>query len=187
VLGPGRFLLLAEESFPLLIHSRVTKPLHHSLFHCCCFISITEKSEPRRRRRKSQYYSPDSTPYILNSNTEKQMASTFRRKPRATVGSPAATATADDATSGTFSSQSATSASTVLLPGCKAWTSGTVLVSTGLRELDNQLAATTGNTGGQPLRTCLYLEEDRLGDSASCLVRYWCAEVSGSTNITYTC
>jgi len=111
------------------------------------------------------------------------MASTFRRKPRATVGSSASTA------SGTFSSadapSSATSGSTVLLPGCKAWTAGTVLVSTGLRELDNQLAATTGNTGGQPIGTCIYLEEDRLGDSASCLVRYWCAEVSGTSIQTF--
>ena len=53
-----------------------------------------------------------------------------------------------------------------------------MLVSTGLRELDNQLAATTGNTGGQPLGTCIYLEEDRLGNHlASCIERYWCAEV----------
>ena len=53
-----------------------------------------------------------------------------------------------------------------------------MLLSTGLRELDNQLSATTGHTGGQPLGTCLYLEEDRLGsDLALCVERYWCAEV----------
>ena len=101
------------------------------------------------------------------------MASTFRR----TRAPPAA----DSSSSSTASSSSTGSSSALLLlPGTRAWTAGTVLVSTGLRELDNLLAATTGkNTGGQPLGTCVYLEEDRLGTAAaSCLVKYWCAEVS---------
>ena len=113
------------------------------------------------------------------------MASTFRRKKagslstasHAAAGSSSATAPAGSSTTST----AAAFTNTLLLPGCKAWTAGTVLTSTGLRELDSQLTATTtggGGTGGQPVGTCLYVEEDRLGDAASCLVRYWCAEVS---------
>lgn len=51
-------------------------------------------------------------------------------------------------------------------------TSGVTFTSTGLRDLDQILS------GGQPLGTCIWLEEDRWTCSlARCLVQYWCAEV----------
>ena len=71
--------------------------------------------------------------------------------------------------------------SSLQLHGTKAWTAGSVLVSTGLRELDAILAATTA--GGQPLGSCIYLESDRWSDLSDCLVRYWCAEVRTSYSV----
>ena len=61
----------------------------------------------------------------------------------------------------------------VLVPrGCRPWTSGAYLTSTGLRELDGILG------GGQPLGTAVLVEEDRwTSDLGLCLARYWCAEV----------
>lgn len=56
-------------------------------------------------------------------------------------------------------------------PGTKAWTAGTTLVSTGLREFDAILSA------GQPLRTCVVVDGDRFTTIAETLARYWCAEV----------
>ncbi|GAX20922.1 hypothetical protein FisN_1Lh421 [Fistulifera solaris] len=50
-------------------------------------------------------------------------------------------------------------------------TPGITFTSTGLRDLDQVLS------GGQPLTTCIWLEEDRWTCSlARCLVQYWCAE-----------
>lgn len=87
------------------------------------------------------------------------MSSTFRRKCGST----------------TTASLSSGNNSTIL-HNTKTWTGGTVLVSTGLRELDQILGYSSGI--GQALGTCIYLEEDRWGDAANCLIRYWCAEVS---------
>ena len=59
-----------------------------------------------------------------------------------------------------------------VLKGTKPWTGGITLTSVGLRDLDTILG------GGQPLGTCLLLDEDRwTRDLALCLVKYWCAEV----------
>ncbi|KAL7569115.1 hypothetical protein ACA910_016948 [Epithemia clementina (nom. ined.)] len=57
------------------------------------------------------------------------------------------------------------------LPGTKHWAGGITLTSTGLRDLDNILGS------GQPLGTCIWLDEDRWTRSlAMALVKYWCAE-----------
>ena len=104
------------------------------------------------------------------------MASTFRRR--------AAPSTLSDNADSTTSTSSTNRGSTFQffaqqkLKGTKAWTGNSVLVSTGLRELDNLLSATTGkHQGGQPLGSCLYLEQDRLTALSDCFIRYWCAEV----------
>jgi len=61
----------------------------------------------------------------------------------------------------------------VTLKGTKPWTGGITLTSTGLRDLDNLLGS------GQPLGTCIWLQEDRWTQSlARCLVKYWCSEVN---------
>ena len=58
------------------------------------------------------------------------------------------------------------------LIGTKPWAGGITLTSTGLRDLDNILGS------GQPLGTCIWLEEDRWTQSlARTLIKYWCAEV----------
>lgn len=58
-----------------------------------------------------------------------------------------------------------------ILKGTKPWTGGITLSSVGIRDLDSILG------GGQPVGTCLLLEEDRwTRDSALSLVKYWCAE-----------
>lgn len=57
------------------------------------------------------------------------------------------------------------------LKGTKLWTGGITQTSVGLRDLDTILG------GGQPLGTCLLVEEDRwTRDLATCFVKYWCAE-----------
>mmetsp|Transcript_9363 Transcript_9363/g.20059 ORF Transcript_9363/g.20059 Transcript_9363/m.20059 type:complete len:518 (+) Transcript_9363:128-1681(+) len=57
------------------------------------------------------------------------------------------------------------------LPGTKPWTGGLTLSSSGLREIDAILG------GGQPLGTCILVEEDRLTyDLGMCIARYWAAE-----------
>lgn len=59
-----------------------------------------------------------------------------------------------------------------ILKGTKPWTGGISLCSVGIKDLDSILG------GGQPVGTCLLLEEDRwTRDSALSLVKYWCAEV----------
>ena len=58
------------------------------------------------------------------------------------------------------------------LAGTKSWTGGITLTSSGLRDLDAILGG-----AGQPLGTCILVEEDRWTQSlASTLVRYWSAE-----------
>jgi hypothetical protein len=58
------------------------------------------------------------------------------------------------------------------LRGVKPWTGGIYLTSVGVNDLDNLLG------GGQPLGTCILLQEDRwTRDLASSLLKYWCAEV----------
>ena len=58
------------------------------------------------------------------------------------------------------------------LSGTKPCIGGITLTSVGLRDLDAILL------GGQPLGTCLLLDEDRwTNDLSLCLVKYWCAEV----------
>ena len=83
------------------------------------------------------------------------------------------------------------------MSGTKFWTHGIVLTSTGLRELDNILLASSGNStsssssssssntssvGGQPMGTCICIETDDTflpwsSPLSNCIVRYWCAEV----------
>ena len=60
--------------------------------------------------------------------------------------------------------------------GTKPWTGGSSLTSCGLRELDGILGS------GQPLGTCILLEEDRYTDLCHVLARYWAAEVSFHIN-----
>lgn len=61
------------------------------------------------------------------------------------------------------------------LPGTKPWTGGLTLSSSGLREIDAILG------GGQPLGTCILVEEDRLTfDLGMCIARYWAAEAVAS-------
>ncbi len=61
------------------------------------------------------------------------------------------------------------------LKGCKPWTGGYTLTSTGLREWDQMLC---NGGGGQPLGTCVVIEEDRWTcDLALSMSRYWAAEV----------
>lgn len=58
-----------------------------------------------------------------------------------------------------------------ILRGTKPWTGGIQLTSTGLRELDKLLG------GGQPLGSCILVEEDRWTRSLTdSFVRYWLAE-----------
>ena len=110
------------------------------------------------------------------------MSSAFRRAAKKpTVPSPGAslstghTATAPKATSG------ATTASLFNLRGVKPWTGGIHLTSVGLNDLDVILG------GGQPLGTCILLQEDRFArDLAVSLMRYWCAEVRISLNVSST-
>jgi len=54
--------------------------------------------------------------------------------------------------------------------GTKPWTGGAHLTSSGLREFDSILG------GGQPIGTCLLVQEDRYTDLCHVLVRYWAAE-----------
>ena len=57
--------------------------------------------------------------------------------------------------------------------GVKPWAGGIHLTSSGLNDLDTILG------GGQPLGTCILLQEDRwTRDLALSLVKYWAAEVS---------
>jgi PAXNEB protein len=68
-----------------------------------------------------------------------------------------------------------------LLKGTKLWTGGITLTSSGLRDLDNLLGS--GTAAGQPLGTCIYLEQDRWTHQSlsRSLVKYWCAEVRCDT------
>ena len=62
------------------------------------------------------------------------------------------------------------------MKGTKPSTGGITTTSSGLRDLDQILGSS-----GQPLGTCLYLEQDRWTQSlAATLVKYWCAQVSVS-------
>lgn len=65
-----------------------------------------------------------------------------------------------------------TSAGLALLRGTKPWVGGSYLTSCGLRELDGIIG------GGQPIGSCMLLEEDRYTDLCHILARYWAAEVS---------
>ena len=59
------------------------------------------------------------------------------------------------------------------LVGTKPATGGVTLTSFGLRDADQILG------GGQPLGTCVLLEQDRWTKSlATTLMKYWCAQVS---------
>jgi len=69
----------------------------------------------------------------------------------------------------------------ISLSGVKPWTGGIHLTSVGLNDLDNLLG------GGQPLGTCIFLEEDRwTRDLAYSLLKYWCAEaISQDQNLVF--
>ena len=80
------------------------------------------------------------------------MASTFRRSSKSKAGSLLSLSN---------------------LPGTKPSTGGVTLTSSGLRDLDQILGS------GQPLGTCILLEQDRWTRSlATTLIKYWCAQVS---------
>ena len=102
------------------------------------------------------------------------MASTFKRRSKPSVASALGSSSdADAQASQTIGNSSNSSSSMLGLRGTKPWTGGTTLTSSGLRDLDGILG------GGQPLGTCLLVEEDRWTQSlALSFVRYWCAEVS---------
>lgn len=111
----------------------------------------------RNISRLSQLYLPkDGSCSIfapLNKSPQLTMSSAFRR-----VGSKTSTAK--------------TSTSLLGARGVKPWTGGIHLTSVGLNDLDAILG------GGQPLGTCILLQEDRwTRDLALSLVKYWCAEV----------
>jgi hypothetical protein len=75
----------------------------------------------------------------------------------------------------TSSKKGTSSSSSPLLLGArgvKPWAGGIHLTSTGISDLDTILG------GGQPLGTCILLEEDRwTRDLGWSIVKYWCAEV----------
>lgn len=75
-------------------------------------------------------------------------------------------------TSPSSSTPITTSAGLALLRGTKPWVGGSYLTSCGIRELDGIIG------GGQPIGSCLLLEEDRYTDLCHILARYWAAEVS---------
>lgn len=88
------------------------------------------------------------------------MSSAFRRK-----GAPVRASTGGNPGAKT------SSPSLLGFKGVKAWTGGIHLTSTGLNDLDVIIG------GGQPLGTCLLLQEDRWSrDLALSLVKYWVAE-----------
>lgn len=111
------------------------------------------------------------------------MASAFRRAAKKTTPSSPdsnASSTANaaqpvqpsDVASMSTTTTSAVSSSLLGLRGVKPWTGGIHLTSVGLNDLDTILG------GGQPLGTCILVQEDRISrDLALSLVRYWCAEV----------
>lgn len=103
------------------------------------------------------------------------MASTFRRR------SGGATAAKAAATSTTSSSEAPLLSRR--LAGTKLWTGGITLTSSGLRDLDNLLGA----AAGQPLGTCIWLEEDRWTNRslALSLIKYWCAEVGEIIRLSF--
>jgi hypothetical protein len=108
------------------------------------------------------------------------MPSAFRRagaskkKPTVIGADGTASASSDNATATSQSLPSRQRATTPSsLRGVKPWQGGSYLTSVGLNDLDTILG------GGQPLQTCILLEEDRWSrDLALSLVKYWCAEVS---------
>lgn len=98
------------------------------------------------------------------------MSSSFRRRPRAVppTSLPGLHKTSSNEGSTTTSRSAALN---LRLSGTKPWTGGLTLTSTGLREIDAILG------GGQPIGTCILVEEDRLTfDLGMCLARYWGAE-----------
>ena len=93
------------------------------------------------------------------------MASTFRRRKTGSDDDDSAGATTNNKTPHRLLGGP---------KGTKPWTGGITLTSTGLRDLDQLLLM----AGGQPLGTCIWLEEDRwTRNLAQCLIKYWCAEV----------
>ena len=97
------------------------------------------------------------------------MASTFKRKAKPTAKSATGSANKEEDATATTS----TTTTTLGLRGTKPWTGGTTLTSSGLRDLDGILG------GGQPLGTCILIEEDRFTHATLswALIKYWCAEV----------
>lgn len=109
------------------------------------------------------------------------MASTFRRPKKAGILNQTSTKTNERSDALTGIRMDSLSVSKLQMKGTKIWTNGCTLVSTGLRELDALMLSSSGSVGGQPLGTCIFLESsDRLWSVlTNCIVRYWCAEVSG--------
>ena len=106
------------------------------------------------------------------------MSSSFkRRRGKKVVSSPIPSSLASASSN---SNEPTTKISSSLLPGTKHWTNNLTLTSFGLREIDSFFFSSGGGNdagGGQPLQTCVMLEEDRLTDDiARALSRYWCAE-----------
>ena len=105
------------------------------------------------------------------------MSSSFKRRRGKKVVSPPIPSSQASASSNSYEP---TKISSSLLPGTKHWTNNLTLTSFGLREIDSFFFSSGGGNdagGGQPLQTCVMLEEDRLTDDiARALSRYWCAE-----------
>lgn len=118
---------------------------------------------------------------MLLQDNKLRMSSAFRRAKK-TPKTSGGTAAGGTATSSQTSSTTSSSVSPLGLlaggaRGVKPWAGGIHLTSSGVSDLDAILG------GGQPLGTCILLEEDRwTRDLALSLVKYWCAEVSKQNN-----
>ena len=93
------------------------------------------------------------------------MSASFRRYNN--VGKPR-----EESSSGSTSKEEEKVVASYHRRGTKPWTGGAHVTSSGLNELDSILG------GGQPIGTCLLVQEDRYTDLNRVLVRYWAAEVS---------
>ena len=98
------------------------------------------------------------------------MPSAFRRAGAPSINTKVGASNALHARRGLSSSSSP--ALLLGAKGIKPWAGGIHLTSVGLNDLDAILG------GGQPLGTCILLQEDRwTRDLAQSLVKYWVAEV----------
>lgn len=153
-------------------------PLSHLLFnHFISFLEyiLTPQDMPTAFRRKG---TPKSTSTTNDSTTSSS----------STTASTSSLQAVEDGTTSTTtiatSSTTTTSSSPSLLgnfKGVKAWTGGIHLTSVGLRDLDVIIGGSSsggsGGIGGQPLGTCIWIQEDRwMKDLSLSIAKYWIAE-----------